>query len=153
MREKYSIISHKLYYKDSILDKGLLVFIAIGIVGIYFITSFVDGIQGSERYQKSGYSSSEDKDMKYQSTNSIGDTVLDVSSVGAKEQIVIWNRSEIKREFLSDFPNFEDMRDFVDDRIVGDRLQQRLKETIDSVEDIFVAGDMSSDRAKRKFNL
>jgi len=136
------------------LDKGLLLFIAVGIVAIYLTTSFVGTIQDDERYQNSGYSeNSKDKDIEYQTINSIGDVVLDVSSLDAKKQIAIWNSSEMKNEFLNNFPNFEEMRGFVDNKIIGDMLKQKLKETIDSVEEIFVAGDISSDEAKRRFTL
>jgi hypothetical protein len=133
------------------LDKGLLLFIAVGAVAIYLTTSFVGTIQDDERYQNSGYS--ENKDIEYQAINSIGDIVLDVSSVDTKKQIAIWNKSDMKREFLSNFPNFEDMRDFVEDKIVGDALKERLNKTIDSVEDKFIAGEIGADKAKRKFSL
>ena len=133
------------------MDKGLLLFIAVGVVVIYLTTSFVGTIQDDERYQNSGYS--ENKDIEYHTINSIGDVVLDVSSLDAKKQIAIWNSSEMKNEFLSSFPNFEEMRGFVDDKIIGDMLKQKLKETIDSVEEIFVAGDIGSDEAKRRFTL
>jgi len=136
------------------LDKGLLIFIAIGVIAIYFITSFVDTIQDDERYQNSGYSeNSKDKDTQYQSTNSIGDIVLDVSSADAKTQIIVWNRSDIKREFLTNFPNFSNMRAFIEDKVVGDILQQKLREAIDTVEDKFVSGEIKVDEAKRKFTL
>ncbi|SFV54104.1 hypothetical protein MNB_SV-12-1538 [hydrothermal vent metagenome] len=136
------------------MDRGLLAFIAIGIVAIYFITSFVDTIQDNERYQKSGYSeNSKERDKQYQSIDSIGDIILDVSSVDAKTQIDVWNRSDMKNEFLSNFPNFVDMRDFIEDKIVGDALQQRLRETVDNIEEKFIAGEISADKAKRKFTL
>lgn len=136
------------------MDKGLLIFIAIGVIAIYFITSFVDTIQDDERYQNSGYSeNSKDKDTQYQSTNSIGDIVLDVSSADAKTQIIVWNRSDIKREFLTNFPNFSNMRAFIEDKVVGDILQQKLREAIDTVEDKFVSGEIKVDEAKRKFTL
>ncbi|NEW60629.1 hypothetical protein GSY74_04975 [Sulfurovum sp. bin170] len=136
------------------MDRGLLVFIAIGIVAIYLTTTFVDTIQDDERYQKSGYSeNTQDNDEQYQAINSIGDVVLDVSSVDAKTQIKVWNRSEMKNEFLTNFPNFVDMRDFIGDKIVGNALQQRLRETIDTIEERFVAGEIGADEAKRKFTL
>jgi hypothetical protein len=83
----------------------------------------------------------------------IGDIVLDVSSIDVQKQADIWNKSRIKKEFLSNFPNFEDMRDFVDDKVVGDALKNRLKETIDSIEERFIAGEIGADKAKREFTL
>jgi len=136
------------------LDRGLIIFIIVGAMAIYLTNTFVGSIQDSDRYQNSGYSeNSADNDEQYQGVNSIGDIVLDVSSLDAKKQITVWNRSEMKQEFLSSFPNFGDMKYFVDNKIIGDSLKKKLNDTIDFVEDKFVAGEMKVDEAKRKFTL
>jgi hypothetical protein len=136
------------------LDKGLLIFIAMGIGAIYFTTTAVESIQDDDRYKNSSYSENSEKDdREYQGRNSIGDIILDVSSVDVKKQVTIWNRSEMKNEFLTNFPNFANMRDFVDDNIVGDALKQKLKKTIDIVEDKFIGGEMGAFEAKKRFTF
>jgi hypothetical protein len=136
------------------LDKGLLGFIAVGAIAVYFVTGFVDKIQDDDGYNKSGYiEKNRDKDIQYQTLNSVGDRVLDLSLINEKKQITVWNRSEIKDEFLIIFPNFLDMKEFIKERVVGDDLQKRLIETIESIEERFIAGEISVDEGKREFNL
>jgi hypothetical protein len=136
------------------LDKGLLGFIAVGAIAVYFVTGFVDKIQDDDGYNKSGYiEKNRDKDIQYQTLNSVGDRVLDLSLINEKKQITVWNRSEIKDEFLTIFPNFLDMKEFIKERVVGDDLQKRLIETIESIEERFIAGEISVDEGKREFNL
>lgn len=136
------------------MDKGLLGFVAVGAIAVYFVTSFVDKIQDDERYENSGYSEKiGDKDTQYQALNSVGDRILDLSLLNEKKQIMVWNQSEIKDEFLTNFPNFLDMREFINDRVVGDTLQKRLIETIDTIEERFIAGEIGADKVKREFNL
>ena len=129
------------------MDKGLIIFIAIGIGIIYFITSFIGEMQHKEddKYQNISY--------QYQSVDSIGQEILELTGVDAKTQLNAWNASRLKKEFLDLFPDFSDMKKFVQERVRGDALQTKLLKNIDSVEGQYVSGTFNAEQAKRALDL
>ncbi|MDQ7085090.1 MAG: hypothetical protein Q9M36_09210 [Sulfurovum sp.] len=61
------------------MDKGVMLFVAIGVVGIYFVTNFVGDIQEKdERLQNNAYTQEHRYD-DYNSVDSIGQEILDLS--------------------------------------------------------------------------
>jgi len=132
------------------MDKSLMIFIAIGIGFFYFVTTFVGDIQKKdEAYRNDGYNQEHMYD-KYQSSDSIGQDVLDVTGAPVATQIDAWNSSLLKDEFLTLFPNFLAMSAFAKERVRGDTLKNKLIQTLSSVEDAFFSGTMNAEQAKRK---
>ena len=132
------------------MDKSLMIFIAIGIGFFYFVTTFVGDIQKKdEAYRNDGYNQEHMYD-KYQSSDSIGQDVLDVTGAPVVTQIDAWNSSLLKDEFLTLFPNFLAMSAFAKERVRGDTLKNKLIQTVSSVEDTFFSGIMNAEQAKRK---
>lgn len=130
------------------MDKSFMIFIAIGIGFLYFITTFVGDIQEEdEQYQNSEYNEARKYD-KYKTVDSIGQSILDLTGADAKTQVATWNSSLLKEEFLELFPNFSEMKLFVDDRINGKILQDKLTTTVNKVEDKFFSGEMTAEQAK-----
>jgi len=132
------------------MDKGLLIFLTIGVISIYFITNFVGEIQRDSEKQTGTYQKKRDK--QYYSTNIVGDTILDVHNLEVKKQLEIWNNSELKQEFMELFPNFDAMKRYVNDKIVGDALQEKLLKRIDDVEIQFISGTLNGEQSKSKLN-
>ncbi len=130
------------------MDKSFLVFIAIGIGFLYFITNFVGDIQEEDdKYRNRAYDQKHKYD-KYKSVDGVGQDVLNLLGTSAGTQVAAWNESSLKTEFLLLFPDFEDMNNFVRDRIQGDILTTKLLAQIKSVEDKFFAGTITSEQAK-----
>ena len=129
------------------MDKGLIIFIAIGIGVIYFITGFIGEMQHKEddKYQNISY--------QYQSVDSIGRMILDVTGVDTKRQVAVWNASKLKEEFLDLFPDFIDMKKFVQGRVRGDALQAKLLKHIENVEGRYFSGTFNTEQAKRALDL
>ena len=132
------------------MDKSLIMFITIGMGFFYFVTTFIGDIQKEdEAYRNDGYNQEHMYD-KYQSSDSIGQDVLDVTGAPIATQIAAWNSSLLKDEFLTLFPNFLDMSTFAEERVRGDALKNKLIHTVSSVEDAFFSGTMNAEQAKRK---
>ena len=135
------------------MDKSLLIFIAVGVGFLYFITSFVGEIQEEDdKYQNLEYQEKHKYDQ-YQSVDSIGQEILELTGADAVIQIAAWKESRLKQEFLELFPDFDDMKKFVKERIRGDALQAKLLKTIDDVEGKYFSGTMNAEQAKRALDF
>ena len=135
------------------MDKSLFIFMAVGIGFIYVITNFIGDIQKSdEDYQNKGYKQ-EHKYNQYQSVDSIGQEILELTGVDSATQLAAWKESKLKDEFLDLFPDFSDMKRFVKERIRGDILQTKLSRLIDDVENKYFSGVINAEQAKRELGL
>ncbi len=129
------------------MDKGLLVFIIIGIGGIYFVTNFIDELQHKKD------DSSQNISYQYQSVDSLGQIVLDFTDADVATQVAVWNASTLKEEFLDLFPDFSAMKRFIQERVRGDSLQAKLIKHIESIETQYVSGIFSAQQAKEALDL
>ena len=131
------------------MDKSLVIFILIGMGFLYFITSFVGDIQEEDdKYQNIEYQQKHMYD-EYQSVDSIGQEILDLTGTDAATQMAAWKKSRLKEEFLTLFPDFSEMKKFVKERTRGDALHVELFKAIDNVESKYFSGTMNAEQAKR----
>jgi len=131
------------------MDKTFLVFIAIGIGFLYFVTTFVGDIQEEdEKYRNKGYDQEHRYDA-YTGVDSVGRNVLNLLGEDPKTQIAVWNASKLKKEFITLFPDFDEMKKFVNERINGAALSAKLLAQIKSVEDQFFSGTMTTEQARQ----
>ena len=134
------------------MDKSLMIFIVIGIGFLYFVTTFVGDIQAEDEAYRNDDYNQERKYDQYQAIDSIGQDILDLTGADAKTQLEAWNSSLLKDEFLALFPNFSEMKNFVNDRIRGKILQDKLTATVNKIEDKFFSGTMGAEEAKRELS-
>ena len=134
------------------MDKGLLTFLAIGAIAIYLATNLIGDIQDDGEKQRGTYNQ-EKQYEQYYTIDVVGDTILDVHNIEAKKQIEVWNKSELKDEFIELFPNFDAMKRYINGKIRGDTLQKKLLQTIDDVEIQFISGTLSGEQSKAKLKL
>jgi len=135
------------------MDKSLLIFIAIGMGFLYFITSFVGEIQeADDKYQNEEYQQKHKYDQ-YHSVHSIGQEILELSGADAATQIAAWKESRLKQDFLVLFPDFDAMKKFAKERTRGDALQAKLLKMLDDVEGKYFSGTMNAEQAKRALDL
>jgi len=135
------------------MDKTLLIFIAVGLGFLYFITSFVGEIQeADDRYQNQEYRQKHKYDQ-YQSVDSIGQEILELTEADAPTQIAAWKESRLKQDFLALFPDFDAMKKFAKERTRGDALQDKLLKTIDDVEGKYFSGTINAEQAKHALDL
>ena len=134
------------------MDKSLFFFALIGVGFLYFITQFVGDIQEDDKFQNEEYQQKHQYDQ-YQTVDSIGREILDMTDASVGTQIQAWNNSKLKTEFLTLFPDFSEMKIFVIERVRGDALQSRLTNSIDEAESQYLSGTMNAEQAKRALGL
>jgi len=134
------------------MDKSFLVFLAIGAGFFYVITTFVGDIQKEDDKEYQYNKTQTAKYAKYQTVDSVGQEVIDVTDASSTMQIEVWDHTDLKNEFISLFPNFSEMRFFIKDRIVGKELQNKLLKMLAEVEDGVISGAMSVKQAKKKLS-
>lgn len=130
------------------MDKSLFFFIVVGVGFLYFITNFIGEIQEDDKFQNEEYKQKHKYD-EYQNVDSIGREILDVTDVAADMQVQAWNSSLLKIEFLTLFPDFSAMKQFVEDRVRGEALRAKLTDTVNVAEDKYFSGTMNAEQAKR----
>jgi len=134
------------------MDKSLMIFIAIGVGFLYFVTSFVGDIQAEDEAYRNNSYNEEEKYNKYKAVDSIGQDVLDVTGANTNMQVDAWNHSALKEEFLAFFPDFSTMKEFANDRVRGDALKSKLNTKINTIEDKFFSGGITAEDAKRELS-
>ncbi len=131
------------------MDKSLMIFIALGLGFLYFVTHFIGGLEEDTPYANNEYKQ-EHKYDAYKTVDSVGQDILDVTGADAKTQLGAWNSSLLKDEFLDLFPDFTEMKNFINDRIRGKILQDKLIEKVTEIEDKFFSGGITAEDAKRE---
>ena len=133
------------------MDKSLMIFIAVGIGFLYFITNFVGEIQEDDNLQNNEYKEKHKYDA-YQNVDSIGQEILDVTGAATSVQVAAWNASILKNDFLMLFPDFSEMKVFVDERVRGKAVQEKLINSVNDAEDQYFSGTMNAEQAKRSLD-
>jgi len=134
------------------MDRSLMIFIAIGLGALYLVTNFMGDIQAEDdAYSNTGYKQERIYD-KYQKTDSVGQSILDVTGANVKTQLGAWNHSLLKDDFLDLFPDFTEMKNFIDDRVRGKMLKDKLTKTVNTIEDKFFSGSITAEDAKRELS-
>ena len=134
------------------MDKSLMIFIAVGVGFLYFITNFIGGIQQEDdRYANNDYKQ-EHKYDAYKKVDSVGQDILDVTGANQNIQLGAWNHSSLKDEFLDLFPDFTEMKHFIHDRLRGKILQDKLKKKVSTIEGKFFSGGITAEDAKRELS-
>ena len=134
------------------MDKGIVIFMIIGVGFFYLITNFIGTLDEEESgYQNSAYKQSHQYD-KYKGTDSIGQEILVLKEADKKIQIAIWQSSQIKGEFLALFPNYMEMKNLIKERVEKSDLQKKLLKLVGDVEGDFFAGKLDAEQAKQKLD-
>ena len=134
------------------MDKSLMFFIAIGLGFLYFVTNFVGDIQAEDdAYANNDYKQEHIYDA-YKKVDSVGQDILDVTGADASTQLGAWNSSLLKDEFLDLFPDFTEMKNFINDRIRGKILRDKLNKKVTEIEDKFFSGGITAEDAKRELS-
>jgi len=138
--------------KGYIMDKSFMIFMALGVGGLYYVTNTVTDIQEGEPALQSEEYKEKHKFEKYQTVDSIGQDILDVTDVPLQEQIEAWNNTPLKRECLSLFPDFGEIKLFVKERLRGDGLKSYLTNAISKIEADFFSGKINAEDAQRRLD-
>ncbi|CAA6816856.1 MAG: Unknown protein [uncultured Sulfurovum sp.] len=134
------------------MDKSFFVFIMIGFAFFYVVTNFVGGIQEEdEDYQNNKYKQ-EKNYAKYNGVDSVGRETVNVIGVDEKTQLKVWHQSMVKKDFLALFPNYNEMKSEINQRVIGDGLKNKILKHIDKVEGAFFSGGLTVEQAKHSLD-
>jgi len=128
------------------MKNELLILVAVGIFFGYFMLGFVKNTEGiGDDTITINLNSGGDSSLLGE--NSIGQTTIDLSTVAESGQSKAWKESSLHGEFMDLFPDFSAMKDFVNDRVLGDPFQKKLMDKVTSVEDDFFSGKIEREAA------
>ena len=134
------------------MKSELFLYIIIASLFGYFLLGYVKKSEGEGDKSVFGHKASIQEDAKSHHKDSIGQNILNLSTISQEDRASIWKRSTLRQEYIDLFPNFTAMRDFIQDRILGDSFQQQLLKQIDMVEDDFFSGKITQREAKEKLD-
>jgi len=134
------------------MDKSLLTFIAVGLGFMYLITNFLNDLNATDGISSS-YTQQEQQYDQYITFDSINQTILDIKGLDISQQKDIWNHTDLKEEFLSLYPNFQEMHKFIDERIIGDNFKKELHRFIKDIEYNLISSKIDSLEAQKRLNL
>ena len=113
------------------------------------VTNYVGEIQAEDdRYRNNAYNEQHQYD-KYQSIDSVGEIVLEVSELDTAKQASAWNESPLKPKWLALFPDFSAMKMFVKDHVHGEPLISRLAKLADEAEEKYFSGALNLEQTKK----
>ena len=78
-----------------------------------------------------------------------GKKVLQLDTLSMQEKKNLWNASTLKEDMLVLFPDFSEIKYFINNQIEDDGLfKQELLEHVQHVEEDYIGGNISEERAK-----
>jgi len=134
------------------MDKSFFIYVMAAAAVMYYLIGFIGDVQEEEaKYSNEGYMKDHQYD-EYKSKDSIGRNILNLLGADHKTQVNVWNESKLKKEFLLLFPDFQEMKKFSQERIIGNYLRKKLLFRINLVEDEFFSGKISAPEAKKELS-
>ena len=134
------------------MSQGLIIFIAIGAILSYILVGFIGDLQDEDDKLITQEKLITKEDLTFHQKDVVGQTILVFSDNSCEEKIGVWKRSPLHQEFMDFFPNFSEMKAFINDRIVDADFQQRLTKKVNGVEDAFFSGEITQEQAKEKLD-
>ena len=132
------------------MSQGLIIFIAIGAILSYILVGFVGEIQEEDDRLLTQEKMIAKEDMAFHRQDVIGQTILVFHDEPVAKKLGIWNRSPLHQEFMDYFPNFMEMKAFINDRIVDTDFQKKLTQRLSEVEDAFFSGEITQAQARER---
>ncbi len=87
---------------------------------------------------------------KYYAKDVLGEPILVLKNVPLKKAKLIWSQSPLRKEMLSQFPDFEAIRSFAENRLSPSPFRDYLLKGIDKISGDFQAGLIDADQAKER---
>ena len=132
------------------MSKSVMIFGFIVFLIISWLIGFVDELHDDVDVN---YGFNEKKlvegDMRNYKLDSVGNNVLELSSLSLVEKKKLWKDSPLQDEMIALFPNFSDIKYFIENRIEDDgSFKEELLKHVESVQEEYIGGGMTGNRAK-----
>ncbi len=131
--------------------KGLIILLVVGAAFLYAVLFLVNksGVNVSSDAGTSGYAENIDW-KKYYAKDVLGEPILVLKDVPLKKAKLIWRQSPLRKEMLSQFPDFEAIRSFAENRLSPSPFRDYLLKNIDKISGDFQAGLIDANQAKER---
>ena len=129
----------------TVLFFGIVLFLIISwLVG--FVNELHDDVDVSYGFNEKAVVNGDRKGYRLDSN---GDEVLELSTFSLKEKRRLWNQSSLKEEMIELFPNFSEIKYFIESRIEDDGIfKDKLLSHVESVQERYIGGGMTGAKAK-----
>ncbi len=131
--------------------KGFIILLGVGVAFAYFVFNFVGDV---ERSDPDSFVSKDERKQKewakYYTKDALENPVLDLKKAPMKLAKEIWAESQLRQEMLSNFPDFELVRNFVNERLRPSPFRDYLLKKIDEIETDYQAGTIDSETARKR---
>jgi hypothetical protein len=134
------------------MNKGLMIFIAVGALMFYLVTNFVGKLKNEDERLLTSQDKQVMEDQKSYRSDVAGDMVIVKSDEPIKKRIELWKRSPLHIEYINLFPDFSEMTLYVDDRIYDAELKSTILNQLKKVESDFFTGAVSPVQAKENLD-
>lgn len=130
--------------------KGWVLILLLGVGFIYLVNVFLGQAESDPQQYRTKSSKSIDKENfdKYHKSDFNGDSVLDLSTLSLEEGKKVWLDSDVKRNIISNFPNFDMMIQMIDNQLVKSETKTFLLDKFNEVEVKYLSGDIDSVTAR-----
>jgi len=126
---------------------GIALFFIISAL-ITFVNDLHDDVDTTYGSTPQEYGTSHGQ-SRYSGTNMFGEETLVLTTLSESKKKSVWNKSFLKKEVEEQFPNFSEMRETVDERLVDSgAFKQRLLEKIGKLEEGFITGSVTAESAQ-----
>jgi len=133
--------------------KGFIGLLIIGVAFAYFVFNFVGDVENDDitnHYTNVDGGTIKEWEKKYYQTDDIGEQVLDFSNTPIKTAKRVWDDSPLKKEMLSEFPDFESMKEYIKTRLLPSPFQKYLLKKLNDTESSYLSGSIDANEAKSK---
>ena len=131
------------------MNKNFMLIMLLGVGGLYFLTNVITEVKSESSALQTVDDKRKNALSKYNTTDSIGQEILDVTLAAHNIQIEAWNVNDLKIEFIGLFPNFDEMKIFIKERTRGTYLKNRLNTLTNNIEEEYLGGTIDVEHAKR----
>jgi len=129
--------------------KGWVVLLILGLGFMYLVNIFLGQAESENATYETRTTKTIEREnfAKYHKKDFNGDNVLDLSTLSLEEGTTVWIDSDIKSNIISNFPNFDAMKQMIENQLVDSATKTFLLEKFSEVEAKYLSGEMSSSDA------
>jgi hypothetical protein len=130
--------------------KGFVILVAVGALFAFFVFNFVSDVERADPNTLISKDEKKAKEFaKYYKEDATGEQILDFRGASLAKAKEVWRESPIRQEILDNFPQFEIMKEMIDQRIVESDFRRYLLKKLDEVESEYFSGTIDSAKAHK----
>ncbi len=134
------------------MNRSMIIFVVVGIALFFGITNFVGKLKDEDDRLMNASDIQKKQDAEAYRTDVVGNAVIVASNAPIAKRIDTWKRSPLHDEYMDKFPDFSDMKLYIDDRVQDTELKDIIIRSLEKVESKYFAGGLSPIQAKEEID-